>query len=218
MLFNNTRKKGHVVHLHYGTAAKARQTLKYLRKKSPGEQIRSAQSMYYRAKYHAKQTPDMREAMKVYSNFLGKYHPKRYYQGLSAKKKTQRKKEIQKYGSMSWKNQKAYVGFKTNRGIRTKSSKYTTTWKSKFPNATSLEDKSKATGVPLKYIKESYNRGMAAWRTGHRPGATEQQWGYARVHSFLLCGKTYHSTDSDLAREAKKHSNSARHWWSSQKC
>jgi hypothetical protein len=55
---------------------------------------------------------------------------------------------------------------------------------------------------------------MAAWRTGHRPGATEQQWGYARVSSFLLKGKTYHTTDADLAREAKKVSASARKWWS----
>jgi len=54
---------------------------------------------------------------------------------------------------------------------------------------------------------------MAAWRTGHRPGATEQQWGYARVHSFLLKGKTYHTTDSDIADDAKKHSEGARKWW-----
>ena len=63
---------------------------------------------------------------------------------------------------------------------------------------------------------ESYNRGMAAWRTGHRPGATEQQWGYARVHSFLLCGKTYHTTDSDLVRKAKKDSKTAKKWWETQ--
>ena len=70
MLFNNTRKKSH---LHYGTAAKARQTLKYLKKKPMGEQIRSAQSMYYRAKYHAQQTNGMRGAMKIYSKFLHKF-------------------------------------------------------------------------------------------------------------------------------------------------
>jgi len=67
MLFNNTRKKSH---LHYGTAAKARKTLRYLKKRPRGEQIRAAQSMYYRAKYHAAQTDDMRAAMKVYSKFL----------------------------------------------------------------------------------------------------------------------------------------------------
>ena len=55
---------------------------------------------------------------------------------------------------------------------------------------------------------------MAAWRTGHRPGATQQQWGYARVSSFLLKGKTYHTTDADLATEAKKASAGARKWWS----
>jgi len=67
MLFNNTRKKSH---LHYGTANKAKQTLRYLRKKPCGEQKRSAQSMYSRAKYHAQQTNGMRAAMKVYSKFL----------------------------------------------------------------------------------------------------------------------------------------------------
>ena len=141
------------------------------------------------------------------------YYPKKYYKGLSQKRKTERKKEIRKYGALSWKNPKAYVGFKTNKGVRTKTSKYTKSWKDMFPDAKSLEDKSKATGVPLKYIKESYNRGMAAWRTGHRPGATEQQWGYARTSSLLLCGKTYYTTDSDLVRSAKQRSLRARKWW-----
>jgi hypothetical protein len=145
------------------------------------------------------------------------YHPKKYFSGLSAKKKTLRKKEIAKFGSISWKNAKAYLGFKTDKGVKTKKSKYTASWKSIFPEAKSLEDKSKATGVPLKYIRECYNRGMAAWRTGHRPGATEQQWGYARVHSFLLCGKTHYSTDADLVRKAKA-TPSAKAWWAKQKC
>jgi len=147
-----------------------------------------------------------------------KYLPRKYFSGLTSKKRNQRKKEIAKFGALSWKNPKAYVGFKTNKGVKTRKSGYTSAWKKLFPEATSLESKSKATGVPLKYIKESYNRGMAAWRTGHRPGATQQQWGYARTHSFLLCGKTYHSTDSDLATQAKKQSKTARAWWSSQGC
>jgi hypothetical protein len=67
-------------------------------------------------------------------------------------------------------------------------------------------------------IQASYDRGMAAWRTGHRPGATQQQWGYARVHSFLLCGKTFETTDSDLARAAKRRSAKAKRWWASRGC
>jgi hypothetical protein len=70
MLFNTTRKARQPSHLHYGTAAKARQTLKYLRTRPRGEQMRAAQTMYSRAKYHAKQTQDMREAMKVYTKFI----------------------------------------------------------------------------------------------------------------------------------------------------
>ena len=146
------------------------------------------------------------------------YYPRKYYRGLSKTRKTQRKREIERFGSLSWKNPKAYVGFKTDRGVRTKTSDYTASFKRLFPDATSLEQKSKATGVPVRFLRESYNRGMAAWRTGHRPGATEQQWGYARVHSFLLCGKTFHTTDSDIAKRAKKESGAAASWWKGRGC
>jgi hypothetical protein len=145
------------------------------------------------------------------------YYPEKYYKGLSRRKKTQRLREILRFGKKSWKDPKAYVGFQTDKGVKTRQSGYTAQWKAKFPEATSLAQKSEATGVPLRFIKESYNRGMAAWRTGHRPGATEQQWGYARVHSFLLCGKTHYSTDSDLVKESMSSTKAAK-WWASQKC
>jgi len=146
------------------------------------------------------------------------YLPKKYFKGLSRKKQTLRKREISKYGSKSWKNRSAYVGFKTDVGVKTKKSSYTKIWNKLFPDAKSLEDRAAVTGVPLKYIKESYNRGLAAWRTGHRPGATQQQWGYARTSSFLVCGKTYYTTDSDLVRKARASSKKANAWWASQKC
>ena len=104
---------------------------------------------------------------------------------------------------MSHKNPAAYKPFSTNKGVKTKKSRYTARFTRRFPNAKSLAAKAKATGVPLRYIKQVYNRGLAAWRTGHRPGATQQQWGYARVHSFLTKGKTYYTTDSDIAKKAK---------------
>jgi len=141
------------------------------------------------------------------------YAPKRYFSGLSKRKRVSRKKEITRFGKKSFKDPSAYVGFSTNRGIKTKTSKYTQKFSKLFPNAKTLKQKAAATGVPLQYIQKSYNRGMAAWRTGHRPGATQQQWGYARVHSFLTCGKTYKTTDSDLAKAAKKTAR-ARAWWS----
>ena len=121
---------------------------------------------------------------------------------------------MKKFGSKSHKDPSAYTGFNTDKGVKTKPSSYTRKFYKLLPDAKSLPEKSKATGVPLKEIQESYNRGLAAWRTGHRPGATEQQWGYARVHSFLTCGKTYQTTDSDLAAAAKRRSKKARNWWS----
>jgi hypothetical protein len=146
------------------------------------------------------------------------FWPRKYYSGLTLKEKSQRKQEIKKYGSKSWKDPKAYVGFKTNLGKKTRKSKYTQSWNKLFPDVKSLEERAKVTGVPLQEIKESFNRGMAAWRTGHRPAATQQQWGYARVSSFLLCGKTYFTTDSDLVRRAKEKSKSAKLWWKKQGC
>jgi hypothetical protein len=141
------------------------------------------------------------------------FWPPKYYKGLTLRQKQIRKKEIEKFGAKDWKDPAAYRGFRSDAFIPSKSSSYTKEWKKLFPDALSLKDKAKATGVPLKAIKASYDRGMAAWRTGHRPGATEQQWGYARVHSFLLCGKTYHTTDSDLARKAKATSVTAKKWF-----
>ena len=142
------------------------------------------------------------------------YWPPKYYKGLTRKKALERKKEIQKFGSLSWKNKKAYTGFKTDKGIKTKPSSYTEQWNSLFPEAKSLQERADVTGVPLEFIEKCFNRGAAAWRTGHRPGASREQWGYARVSSLLLCGKTHYSTDSDLVREAVSTSSSAKKWFS----
>lgn len=141
------------------------------------------------------------------------FHPKKYYAGLTRKEKIQRKKEIEKFGKMDWKNPKAYVGFATNTRKKTKRSQYTAQWDAMFPNAKSLHDRASVSGVPQSILEDVYNRGLAAWRTGHRPGANPQQWGYARVSSFLLCGKTHYGPDSDLVRKAKTMSTTARKWF-----
>ncbi len=147
-----------------------------------------------------------------------KLWPPKYYAGLSKTRRKQRAAEIRRFGAMGWRDPKAYVGFKTDRGRKTRRSGYTTAWARRFPNAKSLSEKAAVTGVPERFLRESYNRGMAAWRTGHRPGATQQQWGYARVHSFLLCGKTAITTDSDLRREAIATSKKAAQWFSHVDC
>ncbi|MEI6800871.1 MAG: DUF5824 family protein, partial [Pseudomonadota bacterium] len=72
-------------------------------------------------------------------------------------------------------------------------------------SVTALKKKAKASGVPYSILKQVYNRGMAAWVTGHRPGATQSAWAFARVNSFLTKGKTWYSADADLAKKARKY-------------
>ena len=43
---------------------------------------------------------------------------------------------------------------------------------------------------------------MAAWKTGHRPGAGQQQWAFARVNSFITGGGA-RKADADLWKKVK---------------
>jgi Family of unknown function (DUF5824) len=93
---------------------------------------------------------------------------------------------------------------------KTRSSKYNKKYKMMFGeekkrSITALKNKSKASGVPYSILKQVYNRGMAAWVTGHRPGATQSAWAFARVNSFLTKGKTWYGPDADLAKKARKY-------------
>ena len=64
----------------------------------------------------------------------------------------------------------------------------------------SFEDKSKKSGISVGTLKKVYNRGVAAWKTGHRPGTTPQQWGHARVNAFIVKKKKGNlNHDKDLA-------------------
>jgi hypothetical protein len=67
-----------------------------------------------------------------------------------------------------------------------------------------LEKKAEKSGISYGILKQVYNRGMAAWRTGHRPGTTPQQWAFARVNSFITGGKTRRTADKDLWAKVKK--------------
>ena len=65
-----------------------------------------------------------------------------------------------------------------------------------------LQNKAEKSGIPYGILKQVYNRGMAAWKTGHRPGASQQQWAYARVNSFITGGKTRTTADKALWAKA----------------
>ena len=64
----------------------------------------------------------------------------------------------------------------------------------------SLQKKADKSGVSVATLKKVYKRGVAAWKTGHRPGTTPEQWGHARVNAFLVKRKKGNlNHDKDLA-------------------
>jgi hypothetical protein len=74
----------------------------------------------------------------------------------------------------------------------------------KSSSETALKNKAKKTGFPLGILRQVYKRGFSAWKRGHTPGVTPQQWAMARVNSFSVGGRTTEVSDGALYRQAKK--------------
>ena len=140
----------------------------------------------------------------------------KYTRGLKESTAAKRKAEIRKRASGKSKSFKPLPGDKK---AKTKESKYTKRVKrsgirkrileratklkgsqdDRFVKAVALE-----TGISKSIIDQVFRRGQAAWRVGHRPGATQAQWSRARVYSFLSKGKTTKTGDADLYQKAQK--------------
>jgi len=64
----------------------------------------------------------------------------------------------------------------------------------------SLADKASKSGISVGTLRKVFNRGKAAWKSGHRPGTTPTQWGHARVNAFIVKKKRGGlNHDKDLA-------------------
>ena len=67
-----------------------------------------------------------------------------------------------------------------------------------------LKKKAEKSGMPYSILKKVYDRGMAAWKGGHRPGASQQQWAFARVNSFVTKSSgPWGGADKDLAAKVR---------------
>jgi len=76
--------------------------------------------------------------------------------------------------------------------------------KSLIEAITAVKNKAEKTGMPYSILKKVYDRGMAAWKGGHRPGTTPQQWAMARVNSFVTKSSgTWGKADKDLAAKVR---------------
>ena len=141
--------------------------------------------------------------------------PAKYYaKGVGDKKdmakstKQARARQFAKQSKMDDDDPAAYKLAPGDKDAKTRPSQYTKKFKQMYGEESQLDEKiaglvnkSDKTGVPYSILKKSYDRGMAAWKTGHRPGTTPQQWAFARVNSMLTGGKA----DPDLQKQAKKY-------------
>jgi len=151
--------------------------------------------------------------------------PKKYMAGIKAKStKKARDAHFDKGAKMDDDDPDAYKPAPGDATAETKPSQYTKKYKKMFgetkvlsyeqfdssfegvlteDSKKALKNKAEKTGVAYSILKKVYDRGVAAWRTGHRPGTTPAQWGLARVNSFVTGGKTQKTTDADLWRKHK---------------
>lgn len=68
----------------------------------------------------------------------------------------------------------------------------------------SLSNKAKSTGISKSILKSVYAKGLAAWKTGHRPGVSQHQWAMGRVNSFVTGKGGARKVDKKLWKRASK--------------
>jgi hypothetical protein len=138
-----------------------------------------------------------------------------YHKGLKKSTSDKRQAHFNKGAKMDDDNPAAYKPAPGDATAKTKPSKHTKKYKQMFGEGfltfedynidegksdEALKKKADKSGMPLAILKKVYKRGVAAWRTGHRPGTTPQQWGFARVNSFVTKSSgTWGKADKDLA-------------------
>lgn len=141
--------------------------------------------------------------------------PKKYTKGLGESTQARRKAEIRK----RIKGKESFKPLPGDARAKTKPSKYTKKIKDSGLRSVIQEEAVKKEGkprerfikavasvtdIPKGIIQEVFDKGLAAWAVGHRPGATQDQWARARVYSFLSKGKTVETADKKLFEQAKE--------------
>ena len=168
---------------------------------TPGQNVNEA----FEAMFEAAQDPDIKDKKGT--------QPAVYYKGLKSKStKSKRDAHFKKGAKMDDDNPAAYKPAPGDATAETKPSKHTKKFKQMYGESTQLDEKAneglknkaEKSGMPYSILKKVYDRGIAAWRTGHRPGTTPQQWGMARVNSFITKSSgTWGKADADLAKKVR---------------
>ena len=113
-----------------------------------------------------------------------------------------------------WPSDKAFQKRQKKKGKTMPKSKSTIAYEKKYGKSDNseysemdfsegLKKKAKDSRIPLGILRSVYSKGVAAWKTGHRPGTTPQQWGMARVNSFITGSGKARQADANLWKKAK---------------
>ena len=114
---------------------------------------------------------------------------KKYTKGLSLKDKSKQKKNI-KTARRSYKRGE-YVSRPKLKSFKKKESGWTAKFHKRYPEAKTVPQISRATGIPTKALNAVKRKGMGAYySSGSRPNQTAQSWGKARMYSYILGGPT----------------------------
>jgi len=139
----------------------------------------------------------------------GKKFPDKYLKGLTPLEKMIAEDEIDKGYEYDVDDPKAYKFWKSDikakaRGMKIGPSKHRLKYYKMYRNnidpdykpsgktqkAKFLNRIVKETGIKKKYLEEIYNKGLAAWRVGHRPGVQQHQWAAGRVYAFAVAAES----------------------------
>ena len=135
----------------------------------------------------------------------GKKFPKRYLTGLTPLERMIAEDEIDKGYKYDKDDPKAYEFWKsdikaTARGLKIGPSKHKTEYYRRYrkninanylpagktPKQKFLNRVRKETGIKKSILEKVYDKGLAAWRVGHRPGVQQHQWAAGRVYAFVV--------------------------------
>ena len=135
----------------------------------------------------------------------GKKVPTRYLKGLTKLERMIAEDEIDKGYKYDVNDPEAYKFWKsdikaTARGLKIGSSKHKEEYyrryrqnidpdykpSGKTPKQKFLNRIRKETGIKKSILEKTYDKGLAAWRTGHRPGVQQHQWAAGRVYALAV--------------------------------
>ena len=134
---------------------------------------------------------------------IRKYTPVKYFQGLTSKSSVR-----QRFGEILRGDTVFATDAAEGQHLKKRKSTYTYAFSRLFPNVAGTTGIAAATGIPADILNRVADRGFAAYRTGHRVGASASQWASARQKSFAMRGCTWFTADSDLVRKALRRMSS----------